>query len=72
MTEHTRAPRVIPARQVRQVDAPVLVECTSGPDRRNDTITVIPLAEGGAIQGFEVRCQCGATVVVECVYDEEK
>ena len=63
---------MIPARQVRQVDAPVLVECTGNPDHPSETITVIPLAEGGAIQGFEVRCQCGASVVVECVYDEEK
>ena len=63
---------MIPAREVRHVDAPVLVECTSGPDNRSDTMTVIPLAEGNAIHGFEVRCQCGATVVVECVYEEEK
>jgi len=62
---------VIPARAVRQIGAPVLVECT-GPADRNDTITVIPLAENGAIHGFEVRCQCGAKAVVECVYDEEK
>ena len=62
--------RVIPAREVERTSAPVLVESHRGPDGTPDTIAVIPLAEGNEIRGFDVRCQCGSAVIVECIYDE--
>jgi hypothetical protein len=32
---------------------------------------VVPLLDGDRLAGFEVRCGCGASAVVECVYAEE-
>ena len=71
MTDANDKRRVIPAREVRREAAPVLVECHRRPDGGSDTIAVVPLTEGGDVRGFEVRCQCGAQVIVECLYAEE-
>lgn len=56
---------------VRVVAHPALVECPGGgqPDR---TITVVPLMDGDRIAGLEVRCGCGATTLIECVYEASK
>ncbi len=59
---------VIPGRAVRRVAAPVVVECTDPAQAGADTMTVIPLVNGDRVEGFEVRCQCGSSVVVECLY----
>ena len=64
--------RVIPASRVQAGTAPVLVDCHAGADGKLNTIAVVPLTEGGSIHGFEVRCQCGSSVIVECVYEEEQ
>lgn len=71
MTDAVQKRRVIPAREVGQGTAPVLVESVTKPDGTTDTMAVVPLTEGTDIRGFEVRCQCGAAVIVECVTEEQ-
>lgn len=71
MTDANQRRRVIPSREVKRDAAPVLVECHQRPDGGSDTIAVVPLTEGGNVRGFEVRCQCGAAVIVECVYADD-
>ena len=62
---------VIPAGAVRQTAQPVLVDCGNGVGpESNRAISVIPLMEGDLVAGIEVRCTCGSSVVVECVYDD--
>lgn len=63
---------MIPSRSVRRADQPVLVDCGTGKDGHAGTMTVIPLTENGRIQAFEVRCQCGSSVIVECLYEENE
>lgn len=58
----------IPADQVVRIAQPALV--ATGADEGVETITVIPLVDGDAVAGLEVRCRCGAHVVVDCVYDD--
>jgi hypothetical protein len=48
----------------------VLIECQKTAEGQVGAIAVVPLAEGDVVHGFEVRCQCGAGVIVECVYAE--
>jgi mRNA-degrading endonuclease toxin of MazEF toxin-antitoxin module len=54
---------------VRVVPQPALVDC-SGTDGAR-TLTVVPLMDGDRVAGLEVRCSCGASTLVECVYDKE-
>ncbi|HEX5053674.1 MAG TPA: hypothetical protein VFZ65_17980 [Planctomycetota bacterium] len=57
---------------VRLATQPALIDC--GSTSRGDavgTIAVVPLLDGDRIAGFEIRCGCGATAVVECVYQQE-
>jgi hypothetical protein len=70
MIETTHKHRVIAARDIRDVGAPVLIECQKTAEGQVGAIAVVPLAEGDVVHGFEVRCQCGAGVIVECVYAE--
>ena len=58
----------IPASRVVRVENPAIV--ASGPRDGTGSITVIPLVDGIDIAGLEIRCRCGAHVVVDCVYDE--
>jgi hypothetical protein len=60
---------VIPAHAVKRVEHPVLVDCGAEPGKT--AISVVPILDGGRVAGFEVRCRCGATVIVECVYEEK-
>jgi hypothetical protein len=60
---------VIPSRAVRRLAEPVLVHCPATGDAA-DSMTVIPLMEGARVAGLEVRCRCGSSVIVECVYEE--
>jgi hypothetical protein len=57
---------------VRVLGQPALVEC-SGIDAQHSgkAITVVPLLDGARIAGFEVRCGCGSSAIVECVYTTE-
>lgn len=63
---------VIPGNVVRRADQPVLVDCNQGAAKSGShPITVVPVIDGKDIAGFEVRCSCGASVIVECVYEEK-
>ncbi len=64
---------VIPASTVRRLDQKVLVDCGSGhAEGTNQSLTVIPLADGDLIAGLEIHCSCGASAVVECIYGTEE
>ncbi|MCC6673534.1 MAG: hypothetical protein IT458_20920 [Planctomycetes bacterium] len=69
MNESANARGVIPAQAVRRVQQAVLLEC-GGAEAAGQAISVVPLLEGQRIRGFQVRCRCGSSVVVECVYPE--
>jgi hypothetical protein len=59
--------RVLRASSVQRIDKPVLVDCGGG----EGSITVVPIADGDRVAGLEVRCQCGNSVLIECVYGTE-
>lgn len=62
----------IPAARVQHVQKPALVACDTTDDAGNtQSMTVVPLVNGDAVAGFEVRCRCGSRAVVDCVYDPE-
>ncbi len=62
---------VIPGDAVHRADQPVLVDCGHGADEsKGNPISVVPLIDGSTVVGFEVRCSCGAFVIVECIYGE--
>lgn len=67
MNESEAVGGVIPAHAVKRVAQPVMVECGAG--NAQDALSVVPLLEGNRIAGFEVRCRCGESVIVECVYE---
>ena len=63
---------VIPGNVVHRADQPVLVDSSQGEAQpTNHPITVVPVLDGDSIVGFEVRCSCGASVIVECIYEEK-
>ncbi len=63
---------VISGKTVRRSDQPVLVDCgQSAAEAAAQPITVAPVIDGEDIVGFEVRCSCGASVIVECIYEEK-
>ena len=72
MSDPNRARQVIPSRSVRRAEQPVLVDCSASSDGHSGTMTVIPLTENGEIHAFEVRCQCGSSIIVECLYEENE
>lgn len=72
MTDQSPHRGVIPARTVRRLDQTVVVDCGStSDDAGHRSLTVIPLVDGDLIAGLEIRCGCGSSAVVECVYDGE-
>lgn len=63
---------VIRGAAVRLVGQPALVDCASKtPSGEARTLAVVPLLDGDRVAGFEIRCGCGASAVVECVYEKE-
>jgi hypothetical protein len=58
---------VIPRDAVRRITQPVMVDCASA-GHGVGPIVVVPLLDGDRIAGLEIRCGCGASAVVECVY----
>jgi len=65
-------PGVIRRSDVRLVGQPALVDCGSdAAGRITGTLAVVPLLEGDRVAGFEIRCGCGASAVVQCVYEKE-
>ncbi|MEM7199128.1 MAG: hypothetical protein AAF628_02615 [Planctomycetota bacterium] len=70
MSDKPDSQPVIRGTAVRRIDAPVVVDSSAGQGSAA-TMTVIPLMAGDRVEGFEVRCQCGTCVIVECVYEAE-
>lgn len=62
---------VIPKGAVRRIAQPVMVDCSGGGNGQGP-IVVVPLLDGDRVAGLEIRCGCGASAVVECVYPMEK
>ncbi|MFM1871825.1 MAG: hypothetical protein RL398_1247 [Planctomycetota bacterium] len=66
------APRgVIRRDAVRIVRQPAQVGCADANHTGKGTIAVVPLLDGDRLAGFEIRCGCGSTAVVECIYPSE-
>ena len=47
-----------------------LIECGDAATGKGP-LAVVPLLDGERIAGFEIRCGCGASAIVECVYPTE-
>lgn len=71
MAETSPSSQVIRREAVRLVRQPALVACGSPTTGQQGTLAVVPLLDGDRVAGFEIRCGCGATALVECVYPEE-
>lgn len=54
---------------VRVVSQPAMVDCSAS---HASAITVVPLMDGDRVAGLEVRCGCGASALIECVYEPEE
>jgi len=72
MTPPNRKSAVIRRDAVRLVPQAALVDCATTADgRAAQPIAVVPLLDGDRVAGFQIRCGCGASAVVECVYASE-
>ena len=72
MNDAKNHPGVIRRDAVRLVRQPAQIDCGShATGRTTGTLAVVPLLDGDRVAGFEIRCGCGATAVVECVYEKE-
>lgn len=72
MTPPNARSAVIRRDAVRLVPQPALIDCATAADGRPaQPIAVVPLLDGERVAGFQIRCGCGASAVVECVYAEE-
>ena len=65
---------VIGRNNVRLVAQAAMLHCgTITDDAQNqqvNQVAVVPLLDGDRVAGFEVRCGCGGTAIIECVYDD--
>lgn len=61
---------VIRAAAVRHV--PHAAWLTDGGSTPGGTMTVVPIVADGKVAGIEVRCRCGESVLIECVYEENE
>jgi hypothetical protein len=68
MSDAPNSPRVIRRDAVRLVQRPALVDCSATTTPGQGPLAVVPLLDGDRIAGFEIRCGCGASALVECVY----
>ena len=55
---------------VRIVKQPAVVDC-AGATKDSGALSVVPLMDGDRVAGLEIRCNCGSSTLVECVYAEE-
>lgn len=63
---------VIRRSNVRLAGQPALIDCGSdAAGKVTGTLAVVPLLDGDRVAGFEIRCGCGSSAVVECVYEKE-
>jgi hypothetical protein len=60
---------VIRRDDVHFVAQPAMVDCGA---TGAATLTVVPLMDGDRVAGLEVRCACGASTLIECVYDQKE
>ncbi|MBL9077206.1 MAG: hypothetical protein JNL08_06875 [Planctomycetes bacterium] len=69
MTDSRDSKGVLRRDRVRLQAQPAQIDCgTDAAGRPTGTLVVVPLLDGDRVAGFEVRCGCGASAVVECVY----
>ena len=62
---------VIRRDSVRLATAPAMLDCATITDGKPaQTMAVVPLLDDDQIAGFEVRCGCGASTIVECIYED--
>lgn len=62
---------VIRRESVRVVAQPAMLDCGTATEGQQATpMAVVPLLDGDRVAGFEVRCGCGASAIVECVYED--
>jgi len=49
-----------------------MLGCGDGDDSATSgtPMAVVPLLDGDRVAGFEVRCGCGSSAIVECVYED--
>jgi hypothetical protein len=71
MADTSPSPQVIRREAVRLVRQPALVACGNPAAQGQGSLAVVPLLDGDRVAGFEIRCSCGSTALVECVYPEE-
>ena len=64
-------PEVIRRDRVRVVTQPAMLGCGHEADGgAKAPLAVVPLLDGDRVAGFEVRCGCGSSGIVECVYED--
>ncbi|MBZ0152925.1 MAG: hypothetical protein K8J09_15485 [Planctomycetes bacterium] len=73
MTEMHPERGIIRREAVRMAPQATQIDCgaSTGPGKASHPIAVVPLLQGDLVVGFEIRCGCGASAVVECVYQTE-
>jgi len=54
----------------RLIEQPAVIDCADA-DHDKGAIAVVPLMDGSRVAGLEIRCNCGASTLVECVYQSE-
>jgi hypothetical protein len=70
MTEPRNPRGIIRRDAVRLQSQAAQLDCAAGAGRTSHALAVVPLVDDGRVAGFEIRCGCGASAVVECVYEE--
>ena len=54
----------------RLSEQPAVIDCADATHDKG-AITVVPLMDGDRVAGLEIRCNCGSSTLVECVYPQE-
>lgn len=62
---------VIRGDQIQRAAQPVVIECAQEPES-GGTLSVVPVMDGDLVAGLEIRCSCGTSAIVECVYPQEE
>ena len=56
---------------LRVVSQPAMLDCGGVTEAGSKSaLAIVPLMEGDVVAGFEVRCGCGASAIVECIYGD--
>lgn len=69
-SDNPKAGGVLRAGAVRHV--PHAAWVTEGGATAAGTMTVVPIIADGRVAGIEVKCRCGESVLIECVYEDER